>query len=397
MFNHNEVAQEQEGSDPCVLWMGGIFDETTLLSHLSVSPAANRWQACFVNALNQERWSVKTIGHLPEPFWPRGRLYVHKNAGSLISGLEGSLMGYWNIPFVRSGYLAFQYRKACRLISCKCKKPRVIISYNLLPWTCNAGCYMKRKFDIPWICVVADAPDEKYALSRHDALLKQADGRIFLSWESYRSFRDGPKIHIDGGVKKCRLYNRQERQKRVILYSGVMSRYGGVDLLIDAFKLVGNTDTELWLCGSGKNIHVRNVSRKDPRIKVFGLVSEKRLVKLARRASVFVNPRPDIFASRHNFPSKILEYLSYEKPVVSTWTPGLSPEYREILCFVERNSPEALASKLEEVLSWSENDYKQMSVRIRSFLERCKFWGYQVRRFIDWLDHDVVPGIKALR
>jgi glycosyltransferase involved in cell wall biosynthesis len=103
-------------------------------------------------------------------------------------------------------------------------------------------------------------------------------------------------------------------------------------------------------------------------------------------ATLFVNPRPSSIAdNRMNFPSKILEYLSYAKPVVSTWTPGLSPEYEGVLVVVEQETPECMARKIEEVLSWDAEKHSAWSERITAFVTGRKLWDLQAGSLLRWL------------
>ena len=44
--------------------------------------------------------------------------------------------------------------------------------------------------------------------------------------------------------------------------------------------------------------------------------------------------------------------MSYGKPIISTWTPGLSEEYRDFLEVPEQDTPLSLARTIEEVLGW---------------------------------------------
>ena len=66
-----------------------------------------------------------------------------------------------------------------------------------------------------------------------------------------------------------------------------------------------------------------------------------------------------------NFPSKILEYLSYCKPVISTWTYGLSPEYRKVLNVVDSDNPMDLANEIKKVFKWSNTNFNDNNLIIK--------------------------------
>jgi glycosyltransferase involved in cell wall biosynthesis len=171
----------------------------------------------------------------------------------------------------------------------------------------------------------------------------------------------------------------------------MMSIWGGVNFLLKAFELIRNPNIELWICGHGSNSNLDAALKKDFRIHFFGLVPESELVDISNKASVLVNPRPsNISGNAMNFPSKILEYLSYGKPVISTWTPGLSPEYRNVLEILNEETEECLAQAIEKVLSWSNDRRYENSQKIANFLLKEKTWEHQAHRLLDWMRNDVL-------
>jgi glycosyltransferase involved in cell wall biosynthesis len=104
-----------------------------------------------------------------------------------------------------------------------------------------------------------------------------------------------------------------------------------------------------------------------------------------------VNPRPNsVVDSQHNFPSKLLEYLSYGKPVISTCTPGIAPEYSHVIDIPEDETPAGLAGVIQRVLQWSEVQRRERAVAIREFLKTRKTWIVQARRLTEWLEDQML-------
>jgi len=219
--------------------------------------------------------------------------------------------------------------------------------------------------------------------------LHTATGCAFLSWHSFTNWPDQNKIHIDGGVSTLPVpetVSPNPNDQKIIFYSGVLNKYGGVDLLLDAFAEIKNSDARLWICGKGDNPKLRAALQNDHRITFHGCVDEKTLQQLSRQAWVMVNPRPNhVIDSLHNFPSKILEYLSYGKPVVSTWTPGIAPGYRSVLIVPDAETPAGLAHAIDSVLQWTESQCRERSLTIRPFLEAEKTWRIQADRLKAWI------------
>ena len=103
-------------------------------------------------------------------------------------------------------------------------------------------------------------------------------------------------------------------------------------------------------------------------------------------ASVFVNPRPrDVIGNESNFPSKLFEYFQYLKPIISTKTPGISPDYETILITAETDNPKSIANKLIEVLDCDEDKTNEYIETTLKFINQNKTWDIQSGRLIKWL------------
>lgn len=377
---------------PYVLYLGGIFSEETMLDCPAVSPAANRWQKGLISGMQRQGERVELLGHLPEPLWPRGRLMIDGNTRILHSDISGRLISYMNLPLFRTAILKYRYIEAFRQMCRNIGPPRCVVSYNLYPQNMAVGQYAQNELNIPWIPIIADVPDTIKEREIHDRVLGNAAGRVFLSWGAYKYYHDTPKMHLDGGVLAIRNHNEQDRSDipLIIFFSGAMNKWAGVDLLLEAFALLKRNDVQLWLCGKNSGETVIRAAESDRRITYFGCVEESRLVELSMQATIMVNPRPSSLPeNRFNFPSKVLEYLSYCKPVISTWTEGLSPEYRNVLLVLDDDSPETLVEKINDVLTWNDEQRVVYTSNVVSFLQDTKTWDSQANRFSLFLEESI--------
>ena len=149
--------------------------------------------------------------------------------------------------------------------------------------------------------------------------------------------------------------------------------------------LIKRDDFELWISGFGDKIELKKSSIKDKRIKYFGMLNNDQLHDVYQKANVFLNPRPvnipgNIPGTENNFPSKIFEYLSWKKPIISTWTKGLSPEYRKILHIAEDN-PLAFSSA---IINHIGIEYEDMSKHEKWFKE--KTWKKQAINLLKFIE-----------
>lgn len=393
-------------SDTHLLVLGSVFTESAVFTHPAVSPAGNRWQLGLLRGLQLNGASVHTVGYLPEPAWPRGVLFPESSATKIPCDIDGELVRYVNLPLFRTVSLKSQLERAVRLraVSARAVRSAAVLSYNARPFFAHAALALARDEQIPWIPIVADVPESEFGRRAHDATLKDAQGIIYLSWDSFVRSGHSRKLHLDGGIEEVRQPNCCDSELRpAILYTGSMGKFGGVEVLVRAFRQIDHSSAELWICGKGENPAVRLAAREDSRIRVFGMVSESRLIELSHSARAFVNPRPSSLAeSRANFPSKLLEYLSYGKPVISSWTPGLHPAYRSVLVVTETETPACLASKICEVLQWTSNVREEYRKRCHLFIKERQ-WVKQAARLLGWLQGDgatspiVHKGVEEVR
>ena len=370
------------------LWLEGIFDAEAVQSFSAISPAANFWQRGFVESLLQKGHDVDVIGYPVERVWPFGRLLIGDEMASLAPGLTGKVVGYINFPYLRGSVQYVRMLSAVKRHLCTSqRKPDYQIVYSCLSSSAEEtpsiriAKYLRKHFGVPWICIVADG-----------ATPPGADGYVYLAWSPYQSgIALGPSIHIDGGIPDLKGVIEQESvlrgpaREKILMYMGALTEHGGVLQLARSFNKLSDKDIELWICGRGENTELSQLAEIDRRIKFLGFVEEDELSKLASAAFAFANPRPNSFApNKVNYPSKILHYLAFGKPIISSFTDGVSPDYEDVLIPIEEDSERGMGEAIRRVLNIEAPQYEQMRDRIARFNENHT-WPYQINRFVSWL------------
>ena len=117
-----------------------------------------------------------------------------------------------------------------------------------------------------------------------------------------------------------------------------------------------------------------------------GFLSDDKIYKMAFQATFFVNPRPLGFGpNKLNFPSKLLFYLAFGKPVISTISLGMSPEYSSVIIEIEDESKASIIRSLELSLNMNNDIYEEFCKKAVKFKERYT-WDKQVLKFIKWIN-----------
>ena len=369
-----------------IIWFGSVFTSDTLMKNTAISPAGNTFQQDFFD--NMGGIGVKTIaiGHCPERVFPFGRLFVNKKNVTTPENARSELSSYLNLPFIRILIInLLSVKKLARIIKIEGVKPLYVLSYNTYSYNVAPVLYAKYIRGIKWITIIADPVSDN--TKRINPFNKLADAKMFFSYKLFIEDKSEKKIHFDGAVSKI---NGMEKKvlasnEKIILYAGTIAYHTGVELLVRAIPFVKSKNLKFIFCGRGKNDILQKASNLNKNISFLGLLDEEKLKELYRNAYVFINPR--LISSETNisiFPSKLFQYLSYCKPVISTYTEGIHPYYKEAIQFIYQDDPQILANKIDEVVAWDENIYLQVSDSIKSFIEQKKMWPQIIKEIHTW-------------
>jgi glycosyltransferase involved in cell wall biosynthesis len=371
--------------------MGSVFDEKTIDEFKSISAAANLWQMGFIKALQSSGSAVTTIGYPAEQIWPYGRFLVRQQQAKLIPEFNGLVTGYINVLGLRKITQYMRLRQAIRgLLKSDTTMPDYSIVYycqgETQKWqpSVQLAKYLKKKYNVPWICIVADGVTPE-----------GADRYIFLPWSNYQSGREHLQcLHLDGGIAEVNIKSIKSSfpqskdtnpKTKVLMYMGALTEHGGVTQLARAFVKIPDDSAELWICGRGENSELDYIARNDSRIKIKGFVDGEEIDRLSMMVYAFVNPRPSSFApNKLNYPSKLLHYLAYGKPVISTFTEGMSPEYEDVLVRIVSEEESMIVDSLRKLLMLDPTDYRILCQKVDLFNQQHT-WKYQIGRFLDWL------------
>lgn len=368
---------------PAVLWIGPLHDGDELRQDSAASPAALRWSHGFLDGLAANGVRYRRIGFLPRRSWPIGPPWV---PGKLVGGDHpGRAVPYLNLPGVRSGH---QSRELARLVlrAVEDERPDILVTYNAeanVTWAARAAAAR----GVPWFPIVMDFDDRLLDRSWQPVteMVRGATGVAFLSHWAWNACPLPRVFHIDGGIRCEVRPDGFDGPAGVVLYTGTRAPWGGLALLLKAWRGVRHPAARLYLCGPGTSPTVAAAVASDPRIVDFGMVSESHLRSLVEQAAVLVNPRPPFHpGNRFNFPSKVLEYLATGKPVVSTRTPSFTPDYDEVLFFSENETAAAFARAIDRALALTPAERQSHRDTVARFIARHGDWGAVTAAFLRW-------------
>jgi glycosyltransferase involved in cell wall biosynthesis len=272
------------------------------------------------------------------------------------------------------------------------------LNYNPYPHYCRAIEPIARRHpDIPWVNVVLDLDDpmvdgwvafkEATAASR---------GNVFLSWWGYCHAPGHAKLHLDGGWETApapappvaaapsapaRPFPPLAAQPKTFIYAGKFAGYGGIGEILEAIRGYPRTDVFFDFYGKGSCEQLSQLAASDPRVRIRGFVPDAELEEACRKAYAFLSPRDlDFQGTRMIFPSKLLFYLKFRKPVLSPLLPGLSPEYEALLL----QPTVSWGAAIDKALAMTPADLDAHDARCGAFLE-TRAWKRQAARLLTFI------------
>jgi glycosyltransferase involved in cell wall biosynthesis len=362
-----------------------------MLRGTAASPAALKWSRGFLDGLTANGAMIRHVGHEPARVWPYGPLRARPPAASSAAAPIG--VPFTNLPGIRfrsmaAGYVAAVRRAIAEFV------PDLLVSYNAESYVGPAA-RAAVAAGVPWIPIVMDGDD--LGLDRSwrwvEDAVRGAAGVAFLSHWARDRCPFSETFHIDGGIAYRDLPDRVDAAAPSVLYTGTKGPWGGLDLLLDAWERVRHPTARLDICGPGRHARLAALVAHDARsgapgrVADHGVVAEARLHALTERAAVLVNPRPPAFpGNRLNFPSKLLEYLGTGKPIVTTRTASLAPDYDDVLVFAAGDSATGLAEAIDRVLDWGPDARADYRRRVAMFASRRGDWQAVTGRFLAWAE-----------
>ena len=353
-----------------LFFIGPYVPTKNLATWPAVSPAATKWQKFLLNSLSKLDVDLEFIYYRPSSLYPKGKIFPFLEKIRLDVNVKTSQIKYLNLFFLRNYTLQNSLlNKLKKNINHSSKnQKKIIISYN----TPN---FIRKIFLDPII-------SENYIkinLLADDNAIAGSDGSVYLSFYEFLKSNNKNKIHLDGGIypiKKKEIILKKKTDKIIFFYSGSFYKYIGINNLINTIDLIKEKNCEFWISGPGNNKFLEIAAKKDKRIKVLGFLNNEKLMNAYNQADIFINLRnADLEENSRNFPSKLFDYLGWKKKIISTWTLGLSHDYRKVLHIV-KNTSESLASAMKFYLKKNDNKNKLSN----EFLKK-KSWDTQAKKF----------------
>ena len=397
-----------------VIFLGGLFPkekEVEILGNSigNVQNAANNLQWAIVNGLDEVLKEPITIinsmyiGSFPKRY-KRLKIDTFKFSHTAEDSLKDINVGFFNLTGIKhtSRYLAIKpYLK--KWATTTNGKKKVIIAYAMTSTFTHLLKFVK-KIDatITTCMIVPDLPqymnldkkNEFYNIMKRLEIksiendMKYIDGYVILTkYMSDALNIKAPTVVMEGiSTHLFEDINRLSVEKGIksILYSGGLIEKYGVLNLVQSFRKLTEDNYRLIICGAGNaESEIIQASQLDKRIIFKGLMNREEVLQLQKSSTILINPRPNNEEyTKFSFPSKILEYMSSGRPVISYELDGIPSEYYDYIYPVSKLD-DGLFITLKEVLAKSDDELAEKGLRAKEFVCNEKSNAKQAEKILD--------------
>ena len=380
------------------------------LSKRNMQDAANALQWNIYNGLCRNIdeeiriFNVLPIGSFPQYY---KKPFVKSFCFNTDNGEKNINIGFCNVKLIRK-YLQPSriYKELNRWCDENKNEDKTLFVYTASAVFMQVVDKLKQKYyRLKVCCIIADLPDmsslsskksflkkifEKHLSDTSYRCLNQVDNFVLLTrYMADYMHIDKPFTVMEGIIPEVlEIDSKDDGEIRTILYTGTLHKRFGILTLVEAFELLSDPNYRLVICGVGDSEdEIREAADRDPRIDFRGQVRREVSLKLQRRATVLVNPRQNIEEfTKYSFPSKTMEYLASGVPLIAYKLDGIPDEYDGYIFYVEDNSPEALAKKIDEVCQKPFEERKAFARNAQTFVKDKKNAKEQTKKIIELIN-----------
>lgn len=362
-------------SPPCTdVLIGPVFTDAACAANPAIFPSAVQWNRKFLDGMRAAGRDTVAVAAEPNRYFPKGRLFINQpeNADPRYPHIYIPTLG---LPFLRKPYFELMYRLYIRrYLQNGGGGVDHVYTYN--PWSIGTSVaqWLQRTQGAKWISLILDYDDPNGDWTRFQKDNAGADGLVFLSHWGYENYPGPiPKFAYTGGFQSWKGADAvadKTEGPRTLLYSGKIEGYGGARLLAEIASGLDPQKYQLRITGKASDPAQIEALRKCPSVEYLGFLSEEALDKEFRQADVLLNVRPvGIQDNRMIFPSKLLRYLEYGKPIVTSDNAGIPPPMKALMYAVCDDEPQTFIDKIQEVASLPAPDQHSLQGRMKAFVE----------------------------
>lgn len=228
-------------------------------------------------------------------------------------------------------------------------------------------------------------------------IIPRIDGRIVINENIANDYAPGKHyLLIDGGIgddiinRLFELKVKNHRDKTKYLLAGSISPINGTRLIGETLDINTNPNIQIFFAGNGRDEeYVKQIIQKDRRIVYKGMLSLDELFELYEEVDVLINLRVTEEEDKYLFPSKIIEYLTIGKYVISTGIGHIKSEYGHMCKVIDKPTPESLSQILNSVHNMTNAELYEKGQKSRNFMIETHTWNIQSKKILEYMNSNI--------
>ncbi len=417
MLNYTSIIQQDKsGIYMRYIFMGGIYPkekEKTIFQKAKgkLSFAANRHQWAMIDGLEENLGlPLSIINEYFVPYFPRySDLFIHKYYWKHKNNASDVNVSFINLRGIRNvGQARNSYKELKKFLNRNKQEKVTVFVYTMRFSQMRAVFRLKNAgYQFHACLIVPDVPSvlarygnrrdlysrisSSYNLQAVEKYTESMDSFVLLSEPMKELIQIGtrPYCIVDGlfsEFEESVPIDTKQTEKRIV-YTGSLHREYGICELIDAFKKLEGEDYRLYIAGSGNAVdYVKDSSVEDSRIQYVGLLEAEEVKRLQLSATVLVNPRSkDGIDAKYSFPSKTIEYMLRERPVLMNRLPGMDLEYENYIFTPERCGVSDFAHAIKYICNLTDAERSEIAKDARKYVLENKNHIVQMKKVLDMI------------
>ncbi len=382
------------------LFLGAIYpkdkeNELFQKSAGKLSFAANLHQWNIINGLEENLFAPLTLINAyllpPYPRYPEKKIAPY--AFSHTAGAQDQNIGYRNLRGIRNfSQMKGIYRALKAYLDAHAGQETTVFVYTMRFCAMKAVSRLKKKgYPIHACLIVPDVPSvlsqygarkglyntfsSRYNVKQVEKLTQAMDSFVLLSepMKELVAVGNRPYCVVDGIYDQADAvlpFAQEETDEKRIVYTGSLHREYGICDLLDAFSAIPDPTYRLLIAGNGNALEeVKRAAQTDKRITYLGMLQKDDVKALQCSATLLVNPRPlEGIDAKYSFPSKTIEYLLREKPLLMHRLPGMDPIYEEYLFTPEKYGCNDFAEAIVHICSLPKKETQAIAKKARAYI-----------------------------
>ncbi|MEO1374000.1 MAG: glycosyltransferase family 4 protein [Cyanobacteria bacterium J06635_10] len=187
----------------------------------------------------------------------------------------------------------------------------------------------------------------------------------------------------------------QNGREKLVVYSGALEQFKGIDILIEVAKELPNVQ---FACAGGKDKKVKHYQqlaqeKQVDNITFLGFILQQELASLLQAADILAHPHCSGKAATFTSPLKLFDYFASGTPIVATRIPSLREfeNTKAITAWCEPDNPTQFTASVERVLETHPRKIEGYSDSIE-FVRQFS-WENRAAKILSYVDESLHPPI----